>query len=549
MPLKKSNKILILIVIVLLFILWVPQFLVSVYFQKRIIERLQKEIIVATDSSYSAKIGHFDIDILSASLRLEAVEFLNVKEKRDYVRPLYHFTADRIKIENFAWMDLIRNNDFKIHKLVFENPQMKIWQGIKMGKATDENKDTTAFSFYKIIQPVFNSLAIKKIEVENAGIIIYKPFSDTTIVFNSRDNNVDIRNFRIDESASLSGRYFLADTFNVDIRKFTYVLADGLYTLKAQHCETSYTDSSMKIVDAELIPNYSKKEFDDEVGHQTDRMKINAASVQLTGMNVNLFFEDNTLIAQQLLIDSLNLYAFRDKNLARKPEEIPSLQKVIKSLPLYMAVEKVKVLHSTITYEEVAPGQSKSGRIFFSDVNATLTGLINDSASITSENKLVMIASSRFMNSGKVEAQYTFPMQTDLMVFDCKGSITGLKMTDLNQIVEPNANIKIKEGVVDKMEFDFKANDIRSTGKMTFLYHDLVVELKDKQTHQTKFKEDVLSFLVNKIIIKRDNPLKNKEVRITPISYERNRQRFIFNYTWKSLLSGIKPTIGLPNKK
>lgn len=96
MPLKKSNKILILIVIVLLFILWVPQFLVSVYFHKRIIERLQKEIIVATDSSYSAKIGHFDIDILSASLRLEAVEFLNVKEKRDYVRPLYHFTADRI---------------------------------------------------------------------------------------------------------------------------------------------------------------------------------------------------------------------------------------------------------------------------------------------------------------------------------------------------------------------------------------------------------------------------------------------------------------------
>jgi hypothetical protein len=73
--------------------------------------------------------------------------------------------------------------------------------------------------------------------------------------------------------------------------------------------------------------------------------------------------------------------------------------------------------------------------------------------------------------------------------------------------------------------------------------------LKDKQTHKTKFKEDVLSFLVNRIIIKKDNPLKNKEVRVTNINYERNRQRFIFNYTWKSLLSGIKPAIGLPNKK
>lgn len=547
--LKKVTKIFVFVICIPFLLLYLCQFLVSSYFHKRIVERLQQEIIIATDSTYSAKINHFYIDILNANLRLEGVEFLSIKEKRNYVKPLYHFTADLVRAEHFAWIDLLRNNNFRVSRLVFENPQIKIWQGEERRANRTAKKDRTDFSFYKIIQPVFNSLSINKIEIKNAGVVIYRSFSDTTIVLNSKDNNIDVRNFRIDESALLAGRYFLADTFNVSIKKLDFVLADGLYTLKAQKCETSYTDSSMVIVDAQLIPNYSKKEFDDEAGHQTDRMKVKAGVVELTGMNVNLFFENNTLIARQLLIDSLDLQAFRDKNLERKPKEIPSLQKTIKSLPIYLAIEKVKVMHSAITYEEVAPGQSKAGKIFFSDVNATLTGLINDSTAITPENKLIMIASSRFMNSGTVEAQYTFPMQTNLMVFDCRGSITGLKMTDLNQIVEPNANIKIKEGVVDKMEFYFKANDVRSSGKMTFLYHDLAVELKDKQTHKTKLKEEVLSFLVNSIIIKKDNPLRNKEVRITPISYERNRERFIFNYTWKSLLSGIKPAIGLPNKK
>ena len=84
---------------------------------------------------------------------------------------------------------------------------------------------------------------------------------------------------------------------------------------------------------------------------------------------------------------------------------------------------------------------------------------------------------------------------------------------------------------------------------MKLIYHHLNLELLSKQNKKSNWRQDVLSFLAQRLIIKEDNPTKNGEIRLSEIYYPRNPNRFIFNYSWKSILSGIKPVIGLPEKK
>ena len=85
---------------------------------------------------------------------------------------------------------------------------------------------------------------------------------------------------------------------------------------------------------------------------------------------------------------------------------------------------------------------------------------------------------------------------------------------------------------------------------MKFIYHDLKIGVLNKADHDKHgIREGVLTLVANKLVIKNSNPEKNKAPRITEINYLRNPQRFIFNYVYHSLLSGIKPAIGLSSKK
>jgi hypothetical protein len=82
------------------------------------------------------------------------------------------------------------------------------------------------------------------------------------------------------------------------------------------------------------------------------------------------------------------------------------------------------------------------------------------------------------------------------------------------------------------------------------VYHDLRVAAKNIAENDTaKLGLKVKSFIANNFIIKKSNPEKNEKIRVVPMSHEYNNDKFIVNNLWKTLLSGIKKSIGLPGKE
>ena len=64
---------------------------------------------------------------------------------------------------------------------------------------------------------------------------------------------------------------------------------------------------------------------------------------------------------------------------------------------------------------------------------------------------------------------------------------------------------------------------------------------------KTGDKGGFASFLANTFVINNKNP-NGKNLRVGEIYFERDKQKSIFNFLWKSLLSGIKPSLGINEK-
>jgi hypothetical protein len=118
-----------------------------------------------------------------------------------------------------------------------------------------------------------------------------------------------------------------------------------------------------------------------------------------------------------------------------------------------------------------------------------------------------------------------------------------MEASELNPILEKSASITIVSGKINAMNFSFSANNTKATGNLKLLYEGLKFEMMDKQTGETTaLKEQVKSLIANIILIE-SNPMPVEEVRPGIIEYERDPERFLFGYFFRSLLSGIKTTV------
>jgi hypothetical protein len=260
-------------------------------------------------------------------------------------------------------------------------------------------------------------------------------------------------------------------------------------------------------------------------------------------MWVKMLFENNRFIARSLTVYDLSILAYRDKNIPRNKRSGKSVQQLIRSIPVSTAIDTIRLKNAKITYQEVPEGSKKAGELFFNGIHGTITGLNNFHSSA-----LEVKAFCKIMNQGNFRVQYHFPLNTDKMVFDCVGRLDDFPLKTLNPILENNARVLVKDGITDSLIFSFHADEKAASGKMKFVYHSLKIELLSKNM-KSGIIQDLFSMLAHKFFLKENNPSGKKPVRITQIHYTRDPSRFFLNYSWKSLLSGIKPAIGLKGSK
>lgn len=514
---------------------------VTFYLNDRIKEDLKTEVAKQTNGEYLLRMDQLKINIFNQSISVVGFELISDTN----IHPMsvkYAASASEIHLIDFEIWPFILHKKLMIERMEMLNPEVIIFRNA-VHKENTPRDSTKRFSIYSLLNKHINELSISHIKIRDASVQVFDSFTDTVPSLSTKDNEMTIANFQVNEKAELEKRLFVADTCQLIINKFAYITANKLSTLRIKKITASYLDSTLLLDSVQLIPNYSKKVYALKAGRQTDRVAISVWQASFYQMDVRSFFESTQLKAERLKISDFSLGAYRDKNDRRINKKAKSVQELLKNIPILTSIEEIKLEKGLVMYEEVAKGGKEPGIVSFTELNGTMTGFTNK-PDLFSKNKFNVDLNCRFMGVGKLEAHYSFPLNTNKMVFDFSAKLTEMPLQEMNKILLPHTHVAIKDGMVDSTIIAFHASDVSSTGTIRIVHHELKIELLDK-SNRVRLLQRVISSVVQSFLRKKST----KNAGIGKIHYERNPNRFIFHYTWKSVLSGLKSSFGLPDKK
>jgi hypothetical protein len=323
---------------------------------------------------------------------------------------------------------------------------------------------------------------------------------------------------------------------NVTVNRITADFRRALYHLTVEKISYNRAGKEFRLDSAQLIPTEKRGEFARKIGHQVDQFTCSLPLLLIEGFEIDSTEQFRVRATHAGL--SFNLEAYRDKRYLRrhqKPVRMPL--RVLREMNFTFSVDSVSVFPSYVSYEEFPENGESPGKVFFDDLKASIYNLSNDS----SHESVGMHVQSRFMDAGTLNAEFNFPLIAK-KPYTVDGSLVDFSMPALNSMLVPAGNIKVESGKMQEMKFRFRYNSARSDGELEVNYTDLkVLSLKKDDRKPNK----VVSFLIGLFVKKKIDEKDSKDKRTGHIQWERDSQKGLLNYWWKSVLSGIKSVYNL----
>jgi len=331
--------------------------------------------------------------------------------------------------------------------------------------------------------------------------------------------------------------------FDFEALELVTVMADSMYTYTLRDIAGSSTSNTLSADSFSIHPNYTDYEFTSRHKFQTVRIEAGFSNIFLHDFNPAEYLASGSLISSYVEIRKMDMKVFRDKRKEFRHVSRPAFQDMIYNYPGIIRFDSIGLSNGNVTYKVHGEEANEPGSISFNDISAGIYKITNDTIYKTEKDYLVLKANALLMGKSRLTILLKGRIFESNNTFTLNGTLAGLEANELNPILEKNAFVYITSGKIDNMNFSFTANNTKATGSMTLLYHGLDIAVKNKRTDDTTaFREKFISFIVNKKVSD-SNPVGGDGVRVGIIYYERDPERFLFGYCFKSILSGIKSSI------
>ncbi len=313
---------------------------------------------------------------------------------------------------------------------------------------------------------------------------------------------------------------------------------------------------NLEISSLALTPKHSKALFGKKFGKQTDRFEAKVGSLNIRGFDVNRFIVSDEIVLNAVIINGLNLSIFRDKNVPFDTSRFPKMPwQMLSQLKSCIQIDTIEVNNSLLVYEELAPEQYKAGSIRLTDLNITISHVSNDSGYIAQHGPMAFELKAMAFDKGNLVLNINVPENLASEEFSFSGKIGTMDMRAFNSITELNAAVSIEEGQLDSLVFWANATREYATGEMMMIYKNLKINVLKKDAEKKGMLEiGLLSWLGNKIV-RSFNPETGTTTRpvVSTIFAERDKNKSVFNYIVKAVISGVKgslvPGLGKTLKK
>ncbi len=316
--------------------------------------------------------------------------------------------------------------------------------------------------------------------------------------------------------------------------------ADSVYHIGMEVFDLSYRDKTIQMRNAFFKPNLDEKALQKLDPYQTTRFTAEVETINLVDVDFNSLIYEHTIIVDELKIDKLTASVFKDKTKPVDPERYPEYPaQQFKKIPVPFTVNKLNATNVTITNRERIPeGNYASVTVNRMSLEATTLTNMNDSS------QLIVSAEASLQDKANFKVKVAFEYLKP--AFRVEGSLSRFNMIDLNSMIQSYTPAKINSGKVDGILFNSDVYRTGASGALTFLYHDLNIDLQ--LDDQAKWKSTLGAFAAN-TYLRTSNPLTDGQPpRSVQFAVERDMQKGFINIILKSVLAGIKETM-LPSRE
>ncbi len=569
----------------LLLLLFIAFSIVSIYaynnFNKIITEAVYSNFNSNIISNvYELKFKKLRLSILNGTIKITNV-ILQPREKPlldyPYINSSFSLKTSKILLQNIDLIKLFKEKKVIIQNIEIINPEIALkmsgekieffpYKDSTIIAANNPKKKLDSFNLnrfnlinasihsenlYKKREFNLDSLNISFRELifsqDTAGIQLFFKKAELGIArFKSNLENDKIRNLNFSgfnvglDSINIQKT---PDTLNyhfkncaIDVKDFEIQTADSAFALAFKSFNLSFAKKTLQINGFSLIPDIKKVSKLEKYKYQLPPIvAVETGDIKFTGLNFDTLVYRKKLFVDELTIDSLHASIFKDKS---KPINLKRIAEYpgqkIKKLKLPVMVKKVTATNVSVDNDELKPDGTHA-KVKVYNINAD----INNYTNIDSINPMILKGSGSIENKAFFNIYLAFSYQ--LSQFSFNGNIKKFDLTDLNPLLKQYAPVNINKGVVDEISFSGTANKTSSTGTLTFLYHNLDIDLQLKE--RAKWQSELLTFAANSYV-NNANPVKeNQPPRVVKYHATRDINKGFLNMVLKSFFAGLKETI------
>jgi hypothetical protein len=299
-------------------------------------------------------------------------------------------------------------------------------------------------------------------------------------------------------------------------------------------------NTSLRIESLSIGTKYAKYEFGKKLGRQADYIEAEVPAIEVSHLNFKALL-NKKLVADKVTLTNSSIYFFRDRRLPLQQKKQPLPNDYLQQIPISVRLNTFTIQNASIISEEHPRDGEHTGYLKIAHATIAMSPVINHPGKQDPGYSNTEVAGS-IMDAGLISATIHAPLRKN--IYQVKGVIKNLDLVKLNPSAENLGQFHIESGILNTLDFQFKATEEKATGQIIGEYHDLKID-RLKQKGEKRVAKIPTFFLKHVIIPKdKDKSLKVKK-RTGKIDYLRDLIRMVSFYFLKSLLDGIRSSFTL----
>lgn len=551
---QKRHRITLAIFVSVTVVVFLVAFAVNQYWSPVLAGKIKGGVLKSSNGLYRVDFADVKLNILEGKLIFYNVTFkpdTNVyneqNKRRRAPNTLFELHAQRLVLSHIHPFKLYFDRVLHIGQMVLTSPEIRITYLL------NKNKDTVTADNRTLWQKVkadLRSIHVENIFLNNANFKYYNHSTGKPMLSELKEMDMHGNDLLIDSASQTDkSRFLYFKDVVADLNNYKSKSANGLYTYSVKRLKLS---TRLSRVNAEGLSWEPVKTDLFIKSTRKDKFTLKLDSVQLNNFDFLFYHKYRTISCSSMTL------AGGSFDILSNPNKIKTFKNKITSFPniavhnlkTEVKIDTVIIKHVDINYSEFNKKSGQLGTISFNNTNARVLNFTNNKLALQKNNIGKIQVSTHFMDHGKLDVAFVFNLTDKNASYSYKGTLGTMGLQAVNPATIPLAMIKISSGTLRALNFDFKGDSKTSKGKVTILYNDLKVNILRADTTNAILKKKLIeSLFANLFILKHNNPDKEGEVpRSFNVTYTRPLTKTFFATLWETLLTGIKPGVGVDEK-